>query len=355
MRISAPLQQSTRSVAADWVELQALLDNSSANEQGLVRSQSVQKEAEHGEILTEIDADPVDEEILETKNDELSERVYEELEYRERVLGDLYPFTLSAEYGKWSLRHRPGTTSSQRAAHNCYINGLLITAIHSELLPTKSDHDIFKSSATTMQILSYLTAAEILAGRAYWFGFPRPDKSGMLKAIQDLVLEMGTGVAPEVRPTGLSAQAADGTVDIVAWRPFLDGQPASVVAYGQVASGSNWKTKPIKSFIEGHFLPWFEKSPSHQHIEMLFVPILQHHELRENKKENFRRVAKEQARLREKDFGIVIDRLRLTELMALSKSNGRYDSSEYALHERRTLAWLKSAYTYASGTDSAAA
>ena len=355
MRVSAPLEQSTRSVAADWVELQALLDESGTNEQKLIRSQSVQREPDHGEQLTDIDSEPIDEEILEPENDILSERVYEELAYRERVLGELYPFVLSAEYGKWSLRRRDATNDAQQAAHNCYICCLLIAAIHSELLPTKNDHEVFKSSATTMQIVSYLTAAEILGGRAYWFGFPRPDRSGMLTAIQALVQAMGTGIAPDTRPTGLSAHAADGTVDLVAWRSFLDGQPASIVAYGQVASGSNWKSKPIKSFIDGHFLPWFVKSPSHKHIEMLFVPILQHQELSESKKEDFRFVATEQARLRENDFGIVIDRLRLTELMASSKTSGRYETGEYDRHEATTLAWLEAASAYASGTDAAAA
>lgn len=254
----------------------------------------------------------------------------------------------------------PTGATQSHCESNCYCggedadDGEHLTAIHSELLPTKNDHAVFKSSATTMQIVSYLTAAEILGGRAFWFGFPRPDRSGMLTAIQTLVQAMGTGIAPDTRPTGLSAHAADGTVDIVAWRSFLDGQPASIVAYGQVASGSNWKSKPIKSFIDGHFLPWFVKSPSHKHIEMLFVPILQHQELGESKKEDFRFVATEQARLRENDFGIVIDRLRLTELMASSKTNGRYETAEYAQHEATTLAWLEAASAYASGTDAAA-
>ena len=47
---------------------------------------------------------------------------------------------------------------------------------------------------------------------------------------------------------------------------------------------------------------------------MLFVPILQHHELGESKKEDFRSVATQQARLRDNDFDIVLDRLRLAGL-----------------------------------------
>lgn len=95
MRVNAPLDRSTRSVAADWVELHALFDESVANEQSLIRSQAVQREPDHGSLLTDLDAEVVDEEILEPENDELSERVYEELAYRERVWA---PSTRSSSY-----------------------------------------------------------------------------------------------------------------------------------------------------------------------------------------------------------------------------------------------------------------
>ena len=150
---------------------------------------------------------------------------------------------------------------------------------------------------------------------------------------------------------GLSPHAADGTVDIVVWRPFLDGQSGSIVAYGQVASGRNWAAKPIKSFIDGHFLSWFAKVPSHKYIEMLFVPFPQHHEQSEEVDRDFRVIASEKARLREKDYGVVIDRLRLTELMALSKVNERYDRSEYERYEAEVQDWIESALLYAREED----
>ncbi len=312
----------------------------------------MQSEPDHGDVLTDLDLEPADEEIIESGADELSQRVYEELSYRARVLGNLYPFELDTEFGKWILRRRVTSDTAVQAAHHCYVCCLLITAMHSELLPIPSSHDLVTRSAKVMQIESYLTAAEILGGSAYWFGFPRPDHTGMLAAIRKLVAAMGLGHAPEQRPLGLSTHAADGTVDIVTWRAFRDGQPAAVVAYGQVASGRNWDTKPIGAFIEGHFLAWFTKRPSHHHLELLFVPILQHHKLQESDTEDFWAVAREDARIREMDFGVVIDRLRLTELMAASKINGRYDVDEYAGHQGDAEAWVEEALAYASGRGS---
>lgn len=353
MRLSAPLDRSTRSVAADWVELQVLVTDREVSEQQLLRARSTQAEPDHGDLLTEIDLDAVDNEILEVENDELSQRVHEELSYRERVLGDLYPFELAASYGKWVLQRRTSEQTATRAAHDCYLGCLLISAMHSELLPIPTAHDLFLGSARVMQIESFLAAAEILGGRAYWFGSPRPDHSGMLLAVQRLVGTMGLGEAPASRPTGVSPNTNDGTVDIVAWRPFLDGQPGALVAYGQVAAGRNWRSKPIKAFIEGDFLPWFVKHPSHKFIELLFVPILQHHELAERRNEDFWDVAREEARNRERNFGIVIDRLRLTELTASANANARLPD-DHESHAADAHAWAAEALAYAAGQDQAA-
>ncbi|WP_205538660.1 hypothetical protein [Mycobacterium kyogaense] len=309
----------------------------------------MQSEPEHGDITTDLDHELADEEILEPRTDELSQRVYEELSLREQVLGDLYPFELGSEYGKWVLRRREASEPEIRAAHGCYVCCLLITAMHSELLPIPGSHGLFTQSAKIMQIESYLTAAEILGGSAYWFGFPRPDNTGMLAAIQKLVTTMGLGHAPDERPAGVAPHAADGTVDIVAWRPFRDGQPAAVVAYGQVASGRNWETKPIKAYLAGNFLAWFVRPPSQQHIELLFIPFLQHHKLQESRTQDFWSQAHDEAHVRSMNFGVVIDRLRLTELMAASKINGRYEINEYLNHEATAQAWMHEALTYASG------
>ena len=48
------------------------------------------------------------------------------------------------------------------------------------------------------------------------------------------------------------------------------------------------------------------------------------------------------------DFGVVTDRLRLTELMAASKVGGRYDEAEYMNHEADAEAWVHEALAYAS-------
>lgn len=349
MRVSAPLDISTRAVLADWVELQVLLSEGPVAEQQLIRSQAAQSEPDHGVELTELDLEPVDEEILETSADELSQRAYEELAYRESALGPLYPFELTVEYGKWALGRRETFDSSEQAAHGAYVCCLLIAAMHSELLPMPGGHHLITHSAKIMQIESYLTAAEIIGGSVFWFGFPRPDHSNMLTAVQKLVEAMGLGIAISELPPELSPDSKDGTVDIVVWRRFRDGQPGAVVAYGQVASGKNWDTKPISTFLGEYFFPWFTEPPSCHHIGLLFIPFLQHHKLREASSGEYREIARKKAHLRERTFGVVIDRLRLTELMSASKVGGRYDETEYKKYEADAEAWVNEALSYAAG------
>lgn len=126
MRVSAPLDSSTRAVLADWVELQVLLSDGPIAEQQLLRSQAVQSDPEHGDVLSNLDLEPVDEEILEPAADELSQRVNEELTYRQSTLGSLYPFEITFEYGSWILGRRDATDDSEEAAHGTYVCCLLI-------------------------------------------------------------------------------------------------------------------------------------------------------------------------------------------------------------------------------------
>mgnify|MGYP001789368194 FL=1 len=46
---------------------------------------------------------------------------------------------------------------------------------------------------------------------------------------------------------------------------------------------------------------------------------------------------------------MVIDRLRLTELMAASKVSGRYDDGEYASYSADVSSWAMGALAYAAG------
>src|SRR5690606_25009310 len=94
-----------------------------------------------------------------------------------------------------------------------------------------------------------------------------------------------------------------------------DSLHGSCIVYGQVASGANWRGKPIKSFITGRFFDWFDDRPSEQYIAALFIPFPIHEQVTERKGYSFEEVLKETARAYELDFGMIVDRLRLTELV----------------------------------------
>ena len=222
---------------------------------------------------------------MELEDDDLSERVYEELEFRSETLGELYPFELVREENYWALRTR--TLERLRSVHDSYVACLLISIMHSELLPLPETDELLKKSRRVMQMVSYLMSAEILRGEAFWMGAPRPDHSGMLAAIKNLVTEMGHGISYDEVPDGLDDHGGDGSVDIVVWRTFADQMRGILVGYGQVAAGREWESKPVGSHIRGRFLPWFVKTPSHNYLELLFIPVLQHQNLNDDPSKDF--------------------------------------------------------------------
>lgn len=51
----------------------------------------------------------------------------------------------------------------------------------------------------------------------------------------------------------------------------------------------------VAAYWDRYQIPWSEKTPSHKHIEMLFVPFPQQHEQPEERNLDFRTVASEKA------------------------------------------------------------
>lgn len=335
--VSVPVPNETRSVFADWVELLILSGMDQVSERSLIRSMSIQAEPEQA-VESRLGNEPVDEEIVETKSTQLSERVYEELAYREKALGELYPFELVSSFGNWMLVERAENKSAS-SAREAYITLLLISGLHSGILRLDQSDPVLIDSRSIMQIQAYLTASELIGGEAYWFGFPRPDGTGMLAAIKNLADRMGIGVSVSERPSGVPANEKDGTVDIVAWRGFRDKIPPIIVAYGQVAAGRNWESKPIRSQFDEKFLPWFSTPPSHHHLYLHFIPWIQHHKQRDEKEREFYQEAKSRAYHRERTLGVVLDRIRISELMLSAELSGRLNGADSALHLDRSRLW----------------
>jgi hypothetical protein len=105
----------------------------------------------------------------------------------------------------------------------------------------------------------------------YAFGFPRRlGKAGFMAALNELCLKMGEGGGARTRPT--SSNQKDAKLDLVVWIPMPDGQVGKLVAFGQCATGSNWRAK-VSELQSG---PWCQKwllnHPPVTPLRMFFLP-----------------------------------------------------------------------------------
>jgi hypothetical protein len=322
----------SRARIADWVELQALISPqpSKVTSARLVRAVNIiddpvrDSDDEDREGDVELDDDlRGGRGILNTVDENLSLRVFEELEFRSNVLGDSYPFDLKVSGQNWSLtrRERPFQTGDG-FAHLFYVAALLITAIKYEYVSISEDHELRKAMPELMQVMSVLVAAEYVGGEVYWMGWPRPDEtSKFLDALHRFISRISVGRLISSNPAYDPAVVKDGSVDLIAWRSFKDGKPGKTVLYGQVASGKNWRSKPLQATMDPHFVGWFQNGPTRERLLSMFIPFMQHEDCKPKKEQVYDDLLLALAEKDERAMGIIFDRLRITELA--SQANER--------------------------------
>lgn len=341
---------------ADWVEATAFCTGYAVSSADLVRSGSVRDEPIHGSEFDD-DADEfLDAEIIDSGAQEIVDSVWQELSYRRSTLGIAYPFDLITNRdGSWVVRS-VSQGGAGAGARSTYLTCLLIAALRRKILP-KAKRDwspalretyekIKKGAPDVFQRISFLTGGALIGGTSYWFGWPRPDNTPKLRdALEALVARIGHAKVKVEDPEWSTSAEKDGTVDLVIWRPFLDGHYGSVVVFGQVASGANWHDKPVSAYIKGHFSDWFEDDPSLHFIPAMFMPFMIHEEATQRGDRSFEQVARGYARRYERDFGVVLDRMRLAEL-ALRAESGQDPDAQSSLIPAIGR-WLAGARIYA--------
>jgi hypothetical protein len=339
-----------RSAVADWVELRTLGDSfGTCTSAELVRSQAMLVEAdEHGAVTLEFDIqnlptrEQVDAEIIDGVAEELAEIALSEIRYRSATLGALYPFDLEEDRYGWKLRRRnPATDRSIQAARWCYLVCLLASGMRGSPLKSVAPLSLKQDMEKVFQRLSWINASSVLGGESHWLGFPRPDHSGLLLSMQTLAAKMGLGEIKAKWPAGVTWSSKDGGLDVIAWRRFRDTRAGGIVLLGQVASGENWKGKSAKA-TTAIFRKFWETEPSDNLIPAMFIPFVQHSEVSEREPLDHDSFAWANAYVQEMDLGLILDRLRLTELTATTfqtEENQRIWLKETI----PALVWLKKA------------
>lgn len=338
-------------MVADWLELQLLagrgrvLTSTNVRRARTIAEDSEREPTDYDDLLDEL----VDSEIADLESEQLVSEVAAELQWRAETIGESYPFEFEAEGSDWALSlKREGSASYIFAGRITYLICLVISAIKDVLIDRKEDPEVQKAerdAAEVLQILACIAAAQLIGGRSYWMGSPRPDSTTKMRAaLERLVLELGYGKLKTDDPEWTTGHENDGTVDLIAWRPLPDRRWAVPLLFGQVASGSNWKSKPISLGIQGYFFDWFTDAPGQTGMHCLsaiFIPFNLHRDARADARHSHDEKAAGFARRTFRDFGIVVDRARFAYLV---EDRLRSQADEYAeSHRKFAIRWLSSA------------
>jgi hypothetical protein len=243
---------------ADWLELKAI-----ASLGGRVGFNTLLSAVALGE--DEQRTDIADENRAE---DQLIQRVQDELERRRRSVGKDYPFRIIS-HGRVLRFVTPVSKPGAVYLFCLFLSHAFGSPFVSKKLApklTNSTRDLFQACAT-------VAAGGYVRGPAVSFGWPRPEKSAFLKGLRDVYKKFGDGKPHKVPRPGAPKKVKDNGVDVIAWRRTADRLAGTQYLVAQVASGADWKDKSVKAEREQFHLFWFSEPPAAQCNDAMFMPF----------------------------------------------------------------------------------
>ena len=303
--ITPPERNHTRSANADWMEIQAL--------------RAAGRRSTIGDILGVFDfngdaaadndagADLYEESILEAGRNRPIDDMFDELQYRARVLGDAYPFTV--DMSPPALVQLPDITSTPGRV--VYLFCLLASAMReNRVQPDGSTNTARKEIANLFQVCACFAAGGYIVGDVASFGFPRATGKDFLPALRDTFQRFGTGEVRPAVPPGHPTAAKDDGIDVIAWRDHPDRMPAKLYLLGQCASGRGWEEKSVRDRIP-QFHGWFSTPPATHCLPSMFIPFTLHHDVSGDPTTAFQTVLTNKYLREERRYGIIFDRFRI--------------------------------------------
>lgn len=229
--IDPPTLQLDVGQLVDWLELSALF-----SEYGVVRIDALAGSLKQ---LTEEQEEDIGE--ADKAVEQFIEDIENEIDLRERHLGETYPFHLGE--GAEELRLSDNWVEEKYSFYliclvTSHVTGSPILKIPPQgLLLTRLRTRVF-------QILSTLAMAGLARGPAISVGWPRVRGENIVQLMQR-ASDNGSGFTVRVPPgVYVSPAEKDGGIDVMAWTPDVTPPPA-ILFFGQAASGNNWEWKPV--------------------------------------------------------------------------------------------------------------
>jgi hypothetical protein len=261
--LALPASSAPREHLADWLELRTLVVAE--------RSTSFRDVVGQYKIGGVIDSKKEYEEGADVEFDEdeaceaLAESVFAEIAEREKACGGpgaSYPYEVSGDLVN-------GASSIEASIYTFLA---LLSKYGKDAGPTHGE------GAKLFEEVSAKAAEVYLGGyhadvHSRVFGFPRRLlPAGFKSALDQLCEDLGEGVCHRSdRP--LLEDQKDAKLDIVAWREFADRRPGKLIAFGQCATGQDWKDKIAELPNTDKWCSWWMADvPVVWPIRLFFVP-----------------------------------------------------------------------------------
>lgn len=310
-------------LSADYLELSAYLSRDSY---ALVQD----LRAELGTVSGN-DRGDVDKQMkhMEEVTDGTRKRIHQ----RMKTLGKAYPFVLDENGGDTLTYIQDGADeelSPYAVGRVAYIVSLVLSHLRSmspileesEIHPTENEE---KKLREHFQYFATAALAGEICGQAWSFGFPRPDKSGFMKKLEEIWSVLRDGVViDECYPW---ASPKDDGVDVFAARMHPDALSGFLLAAAQVATGKDWPNKPVATtFPKSFWKLWFSSHPISETVCYHIIPFA---------------VQEERFPFHCSSLGIILHRLRVpyrvAEALHLRKEKGLVFEAVENLHEASQL------------------
>lgn len=353
MPVRSPLPNDTRSRVADWLEVLVLTGSRGvATRSDVLGLYDLLSDDPHDIEIDEVTGERLETEILDDSRIAIADEILEELSHRSSILGNFYPFSVEVRGQNWRLvRLQPVNNDALTAAAQCcYLFCLLTSAIRDSRIHGTAIGPLERQMAVHFQALASDAAAQVINGISVSFGWPRKEGTQFQPALQAVSQQMQLGTPLDTVPLWASGREKDSGIDVIAWRDFRDARPGKIVLFGQVASGNNWTDKAVTADTP-RFLAWFSQHPTKYFIPAIFIPFPQHHDCAGKSSCAFEDIAAAQAWMREQEFGLVIDRLRIVEAAAERLTNAATTGAAGTTVAHTALdavnTWIDSALTIA--------
>lgn len=298
MQLSSPEADALEYSLADWLELQALL--SAHGEFPVENLVNTYEMALEEELADSAETDATAEDIMQ--------RAASEVLNRSGVLDRGYPFSLTGDGSLIKL------DSEWTEGSVVYLFCLWLSQASTGGLISLRPNGITTEDRDLFQICATLAAGGFLEGHARSFGWPRPDGTAFMEALQETYRDMGEGTPKVGRylPAGTSSRTKDAGIDVIAWRDVPDRVCGRLYLVGQAASGRDWNKKSVKPLLEAFHNDFFSEWPASPAIPALFCPFCVQEETPVNSAHT---VAENTAAFLTKitrEFGIVFYRYRMS-------------------------------------------